>query len=246
MVSVKSRSKISRHGESPAFFESKQQSAKEMKVTQDFTKTVGGRIRSAREQANMTQQDIAKIMGLSRSAVAQWETGVTSPSVQRTYDIAKLIGTTPQWIAFGISDKARIEYVERPGSAKVPEIVFGSKPTDIQETNAWTLPVDYLKSELHCQSTDNLLIWRVEGSDMAPAYEYGDKIIVDTNAKRPSPSGIFLTWDGVGPALRSISVVPVHGKPTARVGTADGREAYEIAVEKLNIIGRARVVLKNL
>lgn len=40
----------------------------------DETETVGARIRAARLERNMTQADLAEAVGVSRSAVAQWET----------------------------------------------------------------------------------------------------------------------------------------------------------------------------
>jgi transcriptional regulator with XRE-family HTH domain len=38
------------------------------------TETVGARIRAARLARNMTQAELAEVVGVSRSAVAQWET----------------------------------------------------------------------------------------------------------------------------------------------------------------------------
>jgi len=219
---------------------------KEVSVAYDNAKTVGARIKSAREKAQLTQLEIAKLLGLSRAAVAQWELDTTSLSIQRSAELAKLLDVTPQWIAFGIDAKPVIQFVEHPGTVSIPEVMFGSKASEIETLNNWTVPNEYLKSELHCLSTDKLIIWRVEGDDMAPSYSYGDKVIVDTNAKRPSPSGVFLLWDGIGPSLRNVSVVPSGGKSIARVSTGNGGDSYEVPVEKLVVIGRARGVLKSL
>ena len=41
---------------------------------QSGTPGVGARIRAARQMVNMTQADLAEAVGVSRSAVAQWET----------------------------------------------------------------------------------------------------------------------------------------------------------------------------
>jgi transcriptional regulator with XRE-family HTH domain len=41
---------------------------------QEATETVGARIRAARLARGMTQADLAEAVGVSRSAVAQWET----------------------------------------------------------------------------------------------------------------------------------------------------------------------------
>ena len=58
--------------------------------------TVGSRIKEARDQKQMTQLDIAKILGISRAAIAQWENETTSPSISTVTEVAKLLETTPQ------------------------------------------------------------------------------------------------------------------------------------------------------
>ncbi len=45
-----------------------------MSESETETETVGARIRAARLAQNMTQADLAEAVGVSRSAVAQWET----------------------------------------------------------------------------------------------------------------------------------------------------------------------------
>lgn len=206
--------------------------------------SVGARIREAREKSEMTQQDIAQIMGLSRAAVAQWESDTTSPSIHKVGEIAKLLSTSPQWLAFGVSLEPKVVYQSPAGSVNVPEVMFGDKPTEQNKVRDWQIPADYLKSELHAMSTDGLVIWRVENDSMAPSYEYGDKVIIDTNAKKPSPSGVFLLWDGIGPSLANVSITPGNGKPVARVSGSGN--AYEVPADKLQVIGRVRGVLKNV
>ena len=45
-----------------------------MQSGQEAIETVGARIRAARLARGMTQADLAQVVGVSRSAVAQWET----------------------------------------------------------------------------------------------------------------------------------------------------------------------------
>lgn len=202
--------------------------------------TVGQRIKAAREQASLTQLDIAKHLGLSRAAVAQWEADVTSPSIAKLGEVASLMHSTPQYLAYGI-DGAPITVVKPPeGTVSLTEVAFGAKADERLTTGTWNLPETYLKSDLHVLSTDGLIVWRVESDDMAPTYEYGDRIIIDTNAKRVSPPGVFLIWDGVGPSLAHINVVQVDaGKQKARITPREGN-SYEAAIEKLSVIGRVK------
>lgn len=207
--------------------------------------SVGKRIRAAREEREMTQQDVGKLLGISRAAVAQWETDVTSPSLHTIGEVAKILSSRPEWLAFGIGTEPKIVYKPKDGLTVLNEVAIGDKPSERVTIREWDIPTDYLRGELRCSQTSDLFLWSVDGSSM-PAYEHGDKVIVDAGAKRPSPSGTFLIWDGVGPALAQVIVVPVDGKTVARV-MLDGRTtSYEVAPEKLQVLGRVRGVLKNV
>ncbi|XAI95916.1 transcriptional regulator [Microcystis phage Mwe-JY26] len=204
--------------------------------------TIGERIRHAREEKEMSQLDVSNLLGLSRAAVAQWESNTTSPSLFKTVEVAKILGVSPEWLAFGINQSAQPESED---TVRLPEIIFdnGEKPTTIP--GAWSLPRDWLRGDLRCLSMEKLVVWRVEGSNMAPSYEEGDRVIVDTLASRPSPGGVFLHWDGVGPVLNAIVVRPVEGKPRAIVSSLDSATpSFEAEIESLHIIGRVRGVMK--
>lgn len=49
-------------------------------------------LKSMREAANLTQKEAAAKLGVHQSAVAQWETGRTSPRTARLAQIAALYG----------------------------------------------------------------------------------------------------------------------------------------------------------
>lgn len=212
-----------------------------MKIPQ----TVGSRIREIREAKSMTQNEVAKMLGLSRAAIAQWESDTTSPSIHTVAEVAKIFESSPQWLAFGISTSPQIIYRAPEGSASIKEAIWGDSPADTTEGKSWSVPVEYLKTELNCLSTTGLVIWRVESPNMSPTFEYGDRVIIDTSARRPSPPGIFLIWDGIGPSLNEITVVPGKSGPIARVSSKTG-EPYEVMADKLQVLGRVRGLLKNI
>jgi len=53
---------------------------------------IAQRIRKARAAAGYSQRELARQLGVAGSAVAQWETGATSPSIGKRAEIAKLLG----------------------------------------------------------------------------------------------------------------------------------------------------------
>ncbi|MFC7482863.1 helix-turn-helix transcriptional regulator [Luedemannella flava] len=54
----------------------------------------GPRIRAARKEAGLTQQDLAKAVEVSRQTVISMETGDYAPSVYLAVRIARALGTT--------------------------------------------------------------------------------------------------------------------------------------------------------
>jgi transcriptional regulator with XRE-family HTH domain len=52
-----------------------------------------GRMRSARERAGLTQEQVAEQMGKSRAAVSSWESGVETPRLIHIKRFASICGT---------------------------------------------------------------------------------------------------------------------------------------------------------
>lgn len=62
--------------------------------------TLTDRIRAAREKAGLSQTDVAKALGISASAVNQWEHGFSKNiKLQHFFALARLLGQDPQWLA---------------------------------------------------------------------------------------------------------------------------------------------------
>lgn len=63
------------------------------------------RIRRLRYQAGMTQRAMAKALGVSSVAVSDWETRGHGFAPQRTNDIARVLGVTPEYLLHGSEDR---------------------------------------------------------------------------------------------------------------------------------------------
>ena len=50
------------------------------------------RLKAAREKSTMTQQELADRLNVGREAVARWETGARTPSIDTAAEIAKALG----------------------------------------------------------------------------------------------------------------------------------------------------------
>ncbi len=106
---------------------------------------------------------------------------------------------------------------------------------DIRAT--WELPQDYI-SELRIAPGKARII-EVQGDSMEPTLRTGDRVMINTADKRPSPPGIFAVWDGFGVVVKRIEPIPNSDPPTLRIISDNSYHgAYERTIEEVNIIGR--------
>lgn len=63
--------------------------------------SVGARIREARQARGLTQNELATVLGVTRSAVAQWETGRAGQESAMLPRIAEALAISPGWLLAG-------------------------------------------------------------------------------------------------------------------------------------------------
>ncbi len=70
---------------------------------------IGVRIRAARRERGLTQDELANIVGVSRSAVAQWETGRTGQVTGNLSRIADALEVNVEYLVYGDDKRAMVE-----------------------------------------------------------------------------------------------------------------------------------------
>lgn len=61
-------------------------------------KTIGSRITQLREQAGMSQSDLAKRIHISRSSVQSWESGTNYPSTDNLITLTKIFHVSADYL----------------------------------------------------------------------------------------------------------------------------------------------------
>lgn len=56
--------------------------------------TLGERIRACRQNAKLSQEKVAELVGVSRQAVTKWEADQTAPNTENLFKLAEIFGTT--------------------------------------------------------------------------------------------------------------------------------------------------------
>jgi hypothetical protein len=105
-------------------------------------------------------------------------------------------------------------------------------------TDLWGLPAKYAGGILSINPEDARII-QVQGDSMEPTLRSGDRVMIDTAAKEPSPAGIFALWDGGGVIIKRIERT-LNSQPTTLRVRSDNplHDDQEIPLLDVTIIGR--------
>jgi len=92
---------------------------------------IGPRIRTAREDQGWTQDQLAAAVGVSRSAVAQWETGRAGQVTTNLTRIAAVLGVGVEHLMYG-HDKAAPGHAQRGDELAILRLYRECAPEDRQ------------------------------------------------------------------------------------------------------------------
>ena len=77
--------------------------------------------------------------------------------------------------------------------------------------DTWQIPSALIRGYSTAPATE-LRIITVMGDSMEPALQPGQRVLVDTGDRVPSPPGIFVVWDGLGLVVKRVQMLP-HSEP---------------------------------
>ncbi|MFW5399434.1 S24 family peptidase [Yersinia sp. 1252 StPb PI] len=143
--------------------------------------TVGGRIKFRRRQLKLTQKDIAEYVGISASAVTQWESDATGLSSDSLLKLSSLLECAPEWLLSGKGELEPSLKVMASKSKLVPVISW-------VQAGAWTEALSSAGSrsewiETTAKISDSAFALRVKGDSMTASGSLsipdGSIVIVD-------------------------------------------------------------------
>ncbi|MGI2114425.1 S24 family peptidase [Shewanella frigidimarina] len=157
------------------------------------------RIKERRKLVRLTQPELAKMIGVTKATISQWESAATSPKGENLYNLAKHLKCTTDWLLFGKESKptSNAEWagpmetwdsntplnddeVEIPFYMEV-ELAAGHGIAEAPHYNGPKLR--FAKSTLRKSSVDptNAACVRVSGNSMEPVLPNGSTVGVDTS-----------------------------------------------------------------
>lgn len=122
------------------------------------------------------------------------------------------------------------------GPGTVP--VLCAPQDGLRPVEHWSLPRGYISA--FAESPETLAIVRVAGDSMEPDYQAGDRVLVDTAHRAPSPPGVYVLWDGFGLVLKRLELLPGMEEPRrVRIMSINpAYSTYELTLDEISINGR--------
>jgi phage repressor protein C with HTH and peptisase S24 domain len=240
---------------------------------------LGKRITLARERAGLSQTALGAAFKLTRSAVSQWESELTEPTPENLRGIAIRTGVDFDWLATGRGSPTADEipgepttpvhsdpdYVHRPpggiieldvraglgggGTVDQSLVVRNGNHADPIKPESWRFPTSFVRNELR-RSEDRIRILETYGDSMSPTIQSGDRVIIDTDHRMPSPDGLYAIRDRFGSiVVKRLQVLRRGDPPIVKIISDNPHHGEEeVSAEEIEtaIIGRVLWGLKRL
>ena len=133
------------------------------------------------------------------------------------------------------------------GGGGVPsrEVRKDGKHADPLKAEGWLFPGSFVRDQLHA-SSGRLLVLETNGDSMSPTILSGERVIVDTGHKTPSPDGLYAIRDAFGSIVVKRLQVMRATKPT-RVNIISDNPNHsneETPLSELEVVGKVLCCLK--
>jgi transcriptional regulator with XRE-family HTH domain len=218
----------------------------------------------AREARHMSRSELVRLSGVSKQQLSRLEGGQIRMRLDHLKPFAKHLGYTPEQILLwgrypgtgeGESSDARDEPLlrvpeldTRPDSGVgVPkrEVRKDGRHADPIKRESWTFPASFVREQLHSTS-ERLLVIEANGDSMAPTVVSGDRVVVDTGHKTPTPDGLYAIRDALaGIAIKRLQVMRSAKQTHVKIISDNPKQgSEEVPLGELEVVGKVVCCLK--
>ena len=214
------------------------------------------KLKQLRQRAGLSIREVAHALGMENgSSYQHYEDRFRKPLLpleltQRLIPIfgAKGIDAAELYALAGVDGGgARVLGVKAtasPGTLRIDELDVRASAGDglISESEKvvaeWQLPSEVVRIYSSAPASDLRFI-TVLGDSMEPTLQPGQRVLVDTGDRTPTPPGIFVVWDGLGLVVKRVQAL-AHSEPMRVKITSDNPkyEGYERSLVEAYIQGR--------
>jgi transcriptional regulator with XRE-family HTH domain len=216
----------------------------------------------AREARGMNRTELVKRSGVSKQQLSRLENGLIRLRLDHLKPFAKVLDYTPEQILLwgrypgATGDQVISELL--PTSEQVAELASRSEPNystlkkrrdgghvDRIKSEGWIFPPSFVNNKLST-SAKQLMVIEVDGDSMAPTIMSGEKVIVDTGRKTPSPDGLYAIRDSFDKVIvRRLQLLRAAEPSRVKVISDNLKHpAEEVPLTEIEVVGKALCCIK--
>jgi transcriptional regulator with XRE-family HTH domain len=218
----------------------------------------------ARDARGMSRTELVKRSGVSKQQLSRLENGLIRLRLDHLKPFANVLGYSPEEILLwgrypGTSgDQPEneafrpIEHVSElaPRSAADSSTLRKRKEgrhIDRIKAEDWVFPASFVREQLR-MTAKQLVVVEAEGDSMAPTIMSGEKVIVDTSHKTPSPDGLYAIRDSLDNVIiRRLQLLRADRPSRIKIISDNHKHPpEEVVLSELDIVGKALCCLKRL
>jgi len=170
--------------------------------------TINDRIAARRRAQKMSQDELARRIGITRVSISKWESGLNQPKGRYLNDLAAALGVTVEWLLTGEGSAPESSGEPRiPGYHNVePAVIYQGKRIPIlsyvqagnwremcEQATTFDGNVEYVSAGGEI-GPYGFGLW-LRGDSMLPQFKEGDLIIVDPD-ESPQPGDYVVAKNG--------------------------------------------------
>jgi len=230
----------------------------------------------AREARHMRRSELVRLSGVSKQQLSRLENNQIRLRLDHLKPFAKALGFTPEQILLWGKLPGTGDHIESsdilgptpyrddalgPPRGQIPELDTraglggGGVPSrevrkegrhaDPIKSEGWSFPPSFVREQLHAAPA-RLLVLETNGDSMSPTILSGERVIVDTGHKTPSPDGLYAIRDAFGSIVVKRLQVMRATKPTRLNIISDNpnHSNEEAPLADVEIVGKVLSCLK--
>jgi len=131
------------------------------------------------------------------------------------------------------------------GGVPAREIRKDGKHTDPVKSEGWVFPPSFVREQLHT-SAARLVVLDTTGDSMAPTLMSGDRVIIDSGHKTPTPDGLYAIRDSFeGIVVKRLQTLRSTRPTRVKIISDNPNHATEeILLSELEVVGKVLCGLK--
>jgi transcriptional regulator with XRE-family HTH domain len=131
------------------------------------------------------------------------------------------------------------------GGLPAREVRKDGRHTDPIKSEGWVFPANFVREQLHTSSA-RLLVLDTNGDSMVPTILSGDRVIINTGHKTPTPDGLYAIRDSFGAIVVKRLQVMRSARPTRVKIISDNpnHASEETPLGDLEVVGKVLCCLK--